>query len=133
MYQKLMLLGRAGEKPEIKTTPTGTAVCNFSVATKKSWKDKKTNQWQDETTWHKCVLWANHAEYAAKKVDKGSQVFIEGEIQNRSYEKDGQKKYITEVKVTNIKVFNNNSEMNKEMQKVDGEVNGGYATDDIPF
>lgn len=134
MYQKLMLLGRVGEKPELKHTPSGVAVCNFSVATNKSWKDKKTDEWKDETTWHKVVCWSNLAENSVKKLDKGTQVFVEGEIQTRSYEDDkGVKRYVTEVKAAVVRSFANNAEMNKEMKKVDGPVEGGYTSDSIPF
>jgi single-strand DNA-binding protein len=90
---KAILVGNLGKDPELRYTPSGTAVCTFSIATTERRKDK-----DDVTTWHNIVTWASLAEICGKYLTKGKQVYIEGRIQNRSYDaKDGTKKYISEV------------------------------------
>lgn len=94
---KAILIGNLGSDPELKYTPSGVAVCNFSIATTEKWKDKDGNQ-QEKTEWHKIVLWRRQAEVAKEYLHKGSSVYIEGRIQTRNYEdKDGIKRYITEI------------------------------------
>ena len=94
---KVFLLGNLGKDPELKQTPSGTSVCTFSLATTDRFKNKQGEQ-QDRTEWHNIVVWSNLAEVCGKYLHKGKQVYIEGRIQNRSYDdKDGTKKYITEI------------------------------------
>lgn len=94
---KAILIGNLGSDPELKYTTSGTAVCNFNIATTEKWKDKDGNP-QEKTEWHKIVLWRRQAEVAKEYLHKGSSVYIEGRIQTRNYEdKDGIKRYITEI------------------------------------
>lgn len=94
---KVFLLGNLGKDPELKQTPSGTSVCTFSLATTDRFKNKQGEQ-QDRTEWHNIVVWSKLAEVCGKYLHKGKQVYIEGRIQNRSYDdKDGNKKYITEI------------------------------------
>ncbi len=94
---KVILIGNLGADPELRYTPSGSAVANFNIATTEKWRDKDGNM-QERTEWHRIILWARQAEIAKEYLRKGSSVYIEGRIQNRSYEdKDGVKKYITEI------------------------------------
>jgi len=93
---KVILLGNLGKDAETKYTQSGTAVSNFTVATNRRWKDQQTGEWKDETEWHRCVLW--RSENRASYLTKGTNVYIEGRLQTRSWDdKDGQKRYTTEV------------------------------------
>lgn len=94
---KVILIGNLGADPELRYTPSGAAVANFNMATTEKWKDKD-GQSQERTEWHRIILWSRQAEIAKEYLRKGSSVYIEGRIQNRSYEdKDGVKKYISEI------------------------------------
>ncbi len=91
-----MLIGNLGKDAETRFTPSGVAVTNFSLATARSIKDGQTGEWRDETDWHDIVLW--RGENVSQYLTKGTQVFIEGRLQTRSWEdQNGQKKYRTEV------------------------------------
>jgi single-strand DNA-binding protein len=94
---KVILIGNLGKDPEVKYTPSGTAVANFSLATNERYKDKE-GQWQDRTEWHNIVAWQRLAEIAGEYLKKGRSVYIEGSLRTRSWDdKDGQKHYKTEV------------------------------------
>ena len=94
---KVILVGNLGKDPDLRYTPSGAAVCTFSLATTDRFKDKQGEQ-QERTEWHNIVAWAGLAEICGKYLHKGKQVYIEGRIQNRSYEdRDGKKRYITEI------------------------------------
>ncbi len=94
---KVILIGNLGKDPELKYTPSGAAVTNFSIATTDKWKDKDGNS-QERTEWHNIVLWGRTAEVAKEYLAKGRSVYIEGRIQTRTYDdKDGNKRYFTEV------------------------------------
>ena len=101
---KVMLIGQLGQDPELKYTPGGAAVASFSLATNESYKDKAGNQ-QDRTEWHRLVVWNKQAEIAAEYLKKGQQIFVEGKLQTRSWEKDGQKHYMTEIVVFNFQML----------------------------
>ncbi len=94
---KVIILGRLGQDPELKYTPGGMAVCNFTVATSESWADK-AGQKQEKTEWHRIVVWGKLAELCNQYLTKGRQAFIEGGLQTRSWDdKSGQKRYTTEI------------------------------------
>ncbi len=98
---KVILLGNLGKDAETKYTPSGTAVSNFTLATNRRWKDQQTGEWKEETEWHRCVLW--RSENRANYLTKGTNVYIEGRLQTRSWDdKDGQKRYTTEVVVEDL-------------------------------
>jgi single-strand DNA-binding protein len=92
---KVILLGNLGKDAETKFTPGGVARTSFTLATSRRWKDKQTGEWKEETDWHNCILW--RSENVSNYLQKGKQVYVEGRLQTRSYEQDGQKKYFTEV------------------------------------
>jgi single-strand DNA-binding protein len=94
---KVILVGRLGQNPEVRYTPGGAAVANFSVATNESWNDK-SGQKQERTEWHRVVVWSKLAELCGQYLTKGRQVYLEGRLQTRQWQdKDGQTKYTTEV------------------------------------
>jgi single-strand DNA-binding protein len=95
---KVTLLGNLGKDPEVKFTPSGTAVAKLTLATEDRSKDKDGN-WTEKTEWHNVVLWAKLAEIAGEYLKKGGKVYIEGRLQTRSWDDktSGQKKYMTEV------------------------------------
>lgn len=100
---KAILIGRLGKDPELKYTPSGQAVANFSLATSEKWKGQD-GQKNERTTWHNIVAWGKTAELAKEYLSKGREVYIEGRIDNRSYDKkDGSGKgYISEVVVQSM-------------------------------
>ena len=95
---KVILIGNLGKDPEIKYTPSGTAVAKFSLATNERYKDKSGN-WQDRTEWHNIVAWQRLAEIVGEYVKKGSKLYIEGRLQTSSWDdkESGQKRYKTEI------------------------------------
>jgi single-strand DNA-binding protein len=100
---KAQLIGNAGKDAEVRYTGTGKAVASFSVATSDSWKDKASGQMQERTEWHNIVAWDRLAEICGEYVKKGTKVYIEGRIQNRSYDdKDGNKRYISEIVASDL-------------------------------
>lgn len=102
---KVQLIGRLGTKPELKEFESGKKRVSFSLATNEYYYTKSGER-VEETTWHNVVAWEKSAEKMAKILDKGSEVAIEGKIANRSYEdKDGVKKYITEIVVEEFVLF----------------------------
>ncbi|MGA3017011.1 MAG: single-stranded DNA-binding protein [Bryobacteraceae bacterium] len=92
---KVILLGHLGKDAETKFTPSGVARTSFTLATNRRWKDQQSGEWKEETDWHNCIIW--RSENVATYLQKGKQVYVEGRLQTRSYEQDGQKKYFTEV------------------------------------
>jgi single-strand DNA-binding protein len=99
---KVILVGRLGQNPEVRYTPSGAAVANFSVATNESWSDK-SGQRQERTEWHRVVVWGKLAELCNQYLAKGRQVYLEGRMQTRQWQdKDGQTKYTTEVQAQTV-------------------------------
>jgi len=100
---KVILLGRLGSAPDLKYTPGGAAVAKFSLATSEVWVGKDGNK-QEETTWHKVVVWNKMAENCAKYLDKGRQVYVEGKISVVSWDdkQTGKKMYATEIVANNV-------------------------------
>jgi single-strand DNA-binding protein len=94
---RVTLLGTCGQAPEVRYMPNGTCVTRLSLATSDQWTDKQTGQKVEKTEWHKVVLFGKVAEIAGEYLGKGSQVYLEGKNQTREWEKDGIKRYVTEV------------------------------------
>ncbi|MCB0421122.1 MAG: single-stranded DNA-binding protein [Bdellovibrionales bacterium] len=94
---KVIIIGRLGADPELKSISSGNNVCRLSVATSESWTDRN-GQKQERTEWHRVVVWAKLADLCAKYLAKGRQVYLEGKLQTRSWEdQQGQKRYTTEI------------------------------------
>ena len=151
---KVMLLGNLGRDPEVRTFPNGDSVCNFSIATSTSWKDKASGEKKEKTEWHNIVMYRKLAEIAGEYLKKGSSVFVEGSLQTRKWQtKEGQDRYTTEVAADTMQMLggreNRNSEpsntddnFNQEPERVNkNETSSGPAgeptlelpEDDIPF
>lgn len=100
---KVILVGNLGADPEVRTMQNGGEVCNLSVATSDSWKDKNTGERREKTEWHRVVIFSPGLVTVCKNyLRKGSKVYLEGAIESRSWEQDGQKKYTTEVVLKNF-------------------------------
>lgn len=142
---KVILVGNLGKDPEVRHLDTGRAVANFSMATSETYKNRNGER-VTNTEWHNIVLWSPLAEIAEKYLKKGNQVYIEGKITTRSYDdKDGVKKYITEVvgreltllgsRSDNDSGYNQGSSADEERYQ---PTNSGVdateeETDDLPF
>lgn len=128
---KVTLLGRLGKDAETKFTPSGVAVTNFSIATTRRFK--QGDDWKEETDWHSLVLW--RAEKLAEYLKKGTRVHIEGSLRTRSYEKDGVKKYVTEINVTDVILLGDGNGSGGGSKKAsEGHDEGpGPDDDDVPF
>lgn len=99
---KVILVGRLGQNPEVRYTPSGAAVANFSLATNETWMDK-SGQKQERTEWHRIVVWGKLAELCGQYLAKGRQAYVEGRLQTRQWQdKDGQTKYTTEIQAQTI-------------------------------
>ena len=93
---KVILVGNLGADPELKYTPSSRPLCNLRIATTDVYKDK-AGQRQEKTEWHRVTVWGDQAENCNKYLAKGRSVYIEGRLQTRSYDKDGQKHYATDI------------------------------------
>lgn len=95
---KVILVGNLGNDPEIRSMQSGDEVCNLSIATSESWKDKATGEKREKTEWHRVVIFSPGLVGVCKNyLKKGAKLYLEGQLQTRSWEQDGQKKYTTEV------------------------------------
>jgi single-strand DNA-binding protein len=93
---KVILIGNLGADPELKYTPSSRALCNLRIATTEVFKDK-TGQRQEKTEWHRVTVWGDQAENCSKYLAKGRSVYVEGKLQTRTYDKEGQKHYATDI------------------------------------
>ncbi|SCB97216.1 single-stranded DNA-binding protein [Gilliamella intestini] len=100
---KVILVGNLGQDPEVRYMPNGNAVANISIATSEIWKDKQTNENRERTEWHRVVIFGKLAEIAGEYLKKGSQVYLEGQLQTRKWQdQSGQDRYTTEVVINPI-------------------------------
>ena len=108
---KAMVIGRLGADPEVRYTQSNTAVATLSVATTERYKDRNGEQ-QENTEWHRIVAWGRLAEICQEYLKKGSLAYFEGPIQTRQWEdKDGQKRYTTEIKALNMQMLDSRGDM----------------------
>lgn len=95
---KVILVGNLGDDPDIRTMQSGDKVANLSIATSERWKDKSTGEKKEKTEWHRVVIFNKGlVDVSEKYLKKGSKIYIEGQLETRSWEQDGQKKYSTEI------------------------------------
>ena len=131
---KVILLGNLGKDPEVRRLDDGRGVANFSLATSETYKNKAGEK-VTNTEWHNVVLWSPLADIAESYLKKGSQVYIEGKISNRSYEdKDGVKKYISEVVGREITLLGRAPEpQNPNPESQEDGLEKKSKEDDLPF
>ena len=134
---KVILVGRLGKDPEVRYTPNGVAIANFSIATSEEWKDKDTGEKQERTEWHRIVAWRRLGEICGEYLHKGSQIYIEGRLQTREWEdRDGNKRYTTEIVAQNMQMLGKPSregraESPEESYPTEEPIS--IPDDDIPF
>jgi single-strand DNA-binding protein len=141
---KVILIGRLGKDPDMRYTPSGTAVANFSLATNSSFKDSDGN-WNDKTEWHNIVTFGRTAEIAGEYLKKGKLVYIDGRLQTSNWEdQNGQKRYKTEVVASELQLIGSrgDSESSADSPAADVEEEAPAAEDmppaneeedDLPF
>lgn len=142
-YQRVIICGNVGKDPEIKSFSNGGNIANFSIATSESWKDKQTGEKKEKVQWHNISVRNDHLIGVVESyVRKGGTVLIEGQLETRDYEKDGIKRYVTEII---IKPFNGSLTLMGSKKGGSGETaaqaepvaaapaQGGFVDDEIPF
>ena len=139
---KVILLGNLGQDPDIRTMQSGKKVATMSIATSDSWKDKDTGQDQERTEWHRVVLWRRLAEIAGEYLNKGSKVYVEGQLRTRKWEQEGQTRYTTEIVARELQfldskndaVSSQSRDSSAEEKKPSPEIeDSGIDDDEIPF
>ncbi|MGO2146332.1 MULTISPECIES: single-stranded DNA-binding protein [Halomonas] len=116
---KVILIGNLGQDPEVRFTPSGTAVANLNLATSDTWMDRQSGQRQERTEWHRIVLFNKTAEIAQQYLNKGSKVYIEGRLQTRKWQdQNGQDRYSTEIVANDMQMLDGRS----------GDFQGGGAS-----
>ena len=142
---KVILVGNLGQDPDVKYLPSGDPVCNFSVATTDSWRDKEGNK-QESTEWHKVSFFGKVAEICGQYLKKGSAVYVEGSIRTRKWQdKEGNDRYTTEIKGDRMQMLGGKKPESGDapsgeapkprQQAAPKEGGGGFDdfNDDIPF
>ncbi len=134
MVNKVILIGRLGRDPEVRYTPDGAMVTNFTLATDESYKDKNGEKVQ-KTEWHRIVAFGKLAEICGNYLVKGKLVFVEGRIQTRSWEdKDGVKRFTTEIIANNMQMLDSKGQARQDGPFSDaGNAGAGNGPDDVPF
>jgi single-strand DNA-binding protein len=107
---KVILVGNLGADPETRYTAGGAAITNLRLATSESWRDKQSGEMQDRTEWHRVVLFGKLAEIAGEYLKKGRQVYIEGSLRTSEYEKDGVKRYSTDIVANEMQMLGGGAE-----------------------
>jgi single-strand DNA-binding protein len=144
---KVILIGNLGQDPEVRYMPNGGAVCNITVATSETWKDKNTGEQQEKTEWHRVVMFRRLAEIAGEYLKKGSKVYLEGKLQTRKWQdQQGQDRYTTEIVADEMQMLDSRgggsadfgqSQPRGQSAKPEGQPQAAPADsgfeDDIPF
>ncbi len=134
---KVILIGRLGQDPEVRYTPSGAAVANFSIATSENWKDKETGEKQERTEWHRIDAWGRLGEICGEYLSKGSQVYIEGSLQTDQWEdKEGNKRYTTKIKAFKMQMLDSKRDSSRSGEENYGQVEPEeprVPDDEIPF
>jgi len=132
---KVLLIGHLGKDPELSYTPSGVAVCKFSVATNESYKGDDGN-WVEKTEWHNITAWRKLGEICSQYLKKGSKVYLEGKIQTDTYEKDGKKNYFTKIVLNEMVMLDAkgaSSGDNGASGKQGEEIKAESTEEDLPF
>lgn len=139
---KVILIGHVGKNPDTRHMPSGGEVTNLTLATSESWKDKNTGEQQERTEWHRVVFFNRLAEIAEEYLRKGSKVYIEGSLRTREWEKDGVKRYTTEIVANEMQMLDSRSGQDQDSPPIAAKPaqqdrpapqQGGDFDDDLPF
>ena len=140
---KVILIGNLGKDPEIRTFQNGGKVCNFSIATSENWKDRNTGERQERTQWHNVAIFSEPISNVAEQyLKKGSKVYIEGQLQTRKWEQDGQTRYTTEVVGRDMQFLDSRGSSSSDSSSYEDTnqdmssqnlPDSGITDDDIPF
>lgn len=131
---KVILVGNCGSDPETRYLPSGGAVTNITVATSESWKDKQSGEQVEKTEWHRLVFFNKLAEIAGQYLHKGSKVYIEGQLRTREWEKDGIKRYVTEIVASEMQILSSAKDQQGERGRAPPQTESFDDFDDsIPF
>jgi single-strand DNA-binding protein len=134
---KVILVGRLGRDPELRYTPDGTPVANFSIATSEEWKDRQTGKKRERTQWHRIVAFRKLAEICGEYLAKGRQVYVEGRLRTRSWQQNNETRYITEIEAAQMQMLGvQNDGRAKSSAKPAADRQSKYPQqydDDIPF
>jgi single-strand DNA-binding protein len=133
---KVIIIGNLGRDPELRETKAG-AVCKLSIATTHTWKDKSGAK-KEDTEWHRVTVWGKQAEHCAQYLAKGRSCYVEGRLKTTSYEKDGVKRYSTDIVASTVQFLGGRSEGGGQRSEKPAPYDaGGYGTppgdDGIPF
>lgn len=124
---KVILIGNLGQDPEVRFTPSGTAVANLNLATTDTWMDKQSGQRQERTEWHRIVLFNRSAEVAGQYLTKGSRVYLEGRLQTRQWQDQaGQERTTTEIIAERMTMLGNKGAANSA-------ASGSAPSESTPF
>ena len=130
---KVILVGNLGRDAELRVTASGTAVSTLNLATTEVWNDKQ-GQKQEKTEWHRIVLWGKQAESLQEYLVKGKQIYVEGRLQTRQWDdKDGNKRYTTEVKADRITLLGGGGGRSGGMDRGGGGTHAAGAPDEAPM
>lgn len=127
---KVILVGRLGSDAELRQTEGGKSILKFSLATSENWKNSEGEK-QERTEWSRCTLFGPRAESLAQYLTKGKSLLVEGSLRTSSYEKDGEKKYFTEVIVNNVEFLGGGRRDDNAVSEASPAAGG--TTDEIPF
>ncbi len=144
---KVIILGRLGADPELRSSPSGVTSCNLSIATSQNWTDKSSGEKKEKTEWHRIVFFGRSAEVIDQYVKKGQELYIEGSLSTSKYEKDGIERYTTNIIGSSFNFISGSgsSSSNSNNNKFDDNMNQDTAAksqetsskddfdDDIPF
>lgn len=122
---KVILVGNLGDDPDVKYMPNGDAVCNVTLATSETWKDKSTGENREKTEWHKVTMFRRLGEIAGEYLKKGSKIYIEGKLQTRKWQgQDGTDRYTTEVVANEMQMLDSKGSNSSQ--------NGNHSTQSQP-
>ena len=149
---KAILIGNLGQDPEVRYAPSGAAICNMTLATNESWKDRESGELRERTEWHRLVFFGRLAEIVHEYLHKGSQIYVEGRIQTRKWNtQNGEERTTTEIVVSEMQILgtrsntaeydsdkssynNNRSKVKDQTQEAIGDTNqDAEINDEIPF
>lgn len=130
---KAIIVGHLGRDPEARTFPSGDQVCNVTIATSETWKDKQSGEKREATEWHRVTFNGKLAEIAAQYLTKGSLIYVEGSIKTRKYTQDGVEKYATEIRADRMQMLGARPDGRNSSKAGAGEHGSDDMDDQIPF